>query len=394
MAEGSIMAAFGFNVTTIQLSDENLHGDLPDMSSLVYLESLDVSNNPSLTDGPAWPWLVKMHNMKKINIDNTSRTTQPYGQQCSIDTGGTDAAVHENTCVPGSTCRSHCCGLGVPDTCGYCTNHNEGPCYTPLSASSNWEDAKLALNSTNGWVSRYNKEEHATLKVPSDMADFIVRGGKQVSKSKIEFKLMWSENDVQEDEKSSTPPRGLSSSGSELDPGQIEIIGASEGSTIKVNPQRNGDFTMWLLARDVSGDAVAGGLPKELDQVVMARFQFTVTGRPDFKISGYNNTAQTRDCLIGFECNFTPFNVSDLTYEHNYGVDEDIHFMMTNAPKGAFIESTTGRIRIDSVVERAPGNIDSVIFAVDQGLVVVPMLRVTFCFDEAEFETTDTYDFL
>ena len=221
VAEGSIMAAFGFNVTTIQLSDENLHGDLPDMSSLVYLESLDVSNNPSLTDGPAWPWLVKMHNMKKINIDNTSRTTQPYGQQCSIDTGGTDAAVHENTCVPGSTCRSHCCGLGVPDTCGYCTNHNEGPCYTPLSVFSDLEDAKLALNSTNGWVSRYNKEEHATLKVPSDMANFIVRGGKQVSKSKIEFKLMWSENDEEENEESATPPVGLTSSGTELDPGAV-----------------------------------------------------------------------------------------------------------------------------------------------------------------------------
>jgi hypothetical protein len=45
---------------------------------------------------------------------------------------------------------------------------------------------------------------------------------------------------------------------------------------------------MYLIAVDTVGAAATLGLPAELDQVIVARWDLTVVGKPDFKVTSYS----------------------------------------------------------------------------------------------------------
>eukprot|EP00729_Bicosta_minor_P015754 gene15754-26742_t len=67
------IAAFGINRTVLDLSGMQLAGTLPDLSTMINLKVLDVSNNPNLDPGPVWSWLAQSTTLTELRVGNTNR---------------------------------------------------------------------------------------------------------------------------------------------------------------------------------------------------------------------------------------------------------------------------------------------------------------------------------
>lgn len=94
------------------------------------------------------------------------------------------------------------------------------------------------------------------------------------------------------------PPRGLAAPGKTADPG-FTSVSPLTGEILAV-PAATGNYTMWLLLEDESDDAAAllsaygltaGQIPRpESNQLVVAQWDFEVTGTPTFKVTGADTT--------------------------------------------------------------------------------------------------------
>jgi hypothetical protein len=183
------------------------------------------------------------------------------------------------------------------------------------------------------------------------------------------YRLMWRTDRTVDDNKgdwdssnSETPPKGLAPAGEGADPGLFDV--EAQNGTITALPRRNGDFSMYLIAFDAAGSASDLGLPAELDQVIVKRWDFTVVGKPDFKVNSYSRVKEglpavssgedpfiTRskvgaiDVTVGTIYHIAPIDQDTLAHEYASGGDQArIRFTIRNPPPGFFIDPNSGEI--------------------------------------------------
>lgn len=199
----------------------------------------------------------------------------------------------------------HCCGAAPADDeetdppskfdpCTSCGNDANGSCYSALAlVDYEWNITSSGSNSS-GWQGVYNKDEKAELLGPPSTfspASFSRHNQTTTGNNKnvYKYRLLWRAlNGTTADDNpgtwqtsnSETPPAGLVAAGEGADPGLFDVDSAT--GTISALPRRNGNFSMYLLVVDTAGAAASSfGLPKELDQVVVKRWDFTVVDKEE-----------------------------------------------------------------------------------------------------------------
>ena len=231
-----------------------------------------------------------------------------------------------------------------------------------------------------GWIHVYNKDEKATLHGPPET---FIAATMSRANGNFKYRLMWRDGsgggdgtatdngpadgggiaEHWSDSNIETPPTGLVGAGNGADPGLFDVD--STTGTISVLPRRNGNFSLYLLVVDMAGAAVGVGLPAELDQVVVKRWDFSVVGKPDFNVISYARKTKDLpkvaggeapfitsakvglvDCTVGTIYHFAPIDPAALVYEYASGGDEaQIRFTIRNPPPGFFIDPDTGELQ-------------------------------------------------
>ena len=224
----------------------------------------------------------------------------------------------------------HCCGTAPADDedtdqtskfdpCTACGNDANGSCYSALAFVKYEWDMTSSNSTAAGWQDVYNKDERSELLGPPSSfspASFSRHNQTTAGNTKnvYKYRLLWRALDggttaddnpgTWQTSNSETPPAGLVAAGEGADPGLFDVD--STTGTISALPRRNGNFSMYLLAVDTAGTAAASfGLPAELDQVVVKRWDFTVVGKPDFVVTEYNRL--TGDSLPPVSSGEDPF---------------------------------------------------------------------------------------
>jgi serine/threonine protein kinase len=293
-------------------------------------------------------------------------------------------------CVSG-LCKTHCCAQDTPDDCSACgindpTNFSiaNGECYVPLALVSSWDPASLAT----GWLKVYNKDERTELaSPPSDFVESMLTNTKDAStgKKSVRFRLLWGSLDrVHTEYNKGTPPKtGMVPGGEGFDPGLFDVD--EKSGKISALPRRNGNYSVFLVADDGAGTASEAGLSHVLDQVIVKRWDFTVTGKPDFMVESYSReqhnlppTSKGEDpyitkkavgnvkCVVGTMYHIAPINTSTLVYAHaSGGKDAAIRFTIRHPPPGFFIEPNTGEIQGNPQASSVSKTFTSTLLALD-----------------------------
>jgi hypothetical protein len=311
----------------------------------------------------------------------TTTTTTRFvaGRKCASD--APYSTTFDSECVS-SMCRTHCCNDQTTDSCSFCSNDG-GSCYAPLAIKPDW-DPTTALNV--GWKSIYNKDEKAVLDGPP--ADFISTTLTNV-KGEVRFRLMWSATMLSVDDfNTGTPPlTAFVAAGEGADPGLFDFD--LETRSITALPRRNGNYTLFFIADDsTAGTAAQLGLPAQLDQVIVKRWDFTVIGKPDFEVTSYarkdastlppvasgedpyitDGKVGSIQCTVGTMYHIAPISAAKglLVYDHASGGEgATIRFTIRNPPPGFFIEPNTGEIQGNPQAASAGKTYKSTLLAVD-----------------------------
>lgn len=189
----------------------------------------------------------------------------------------------------------------------------------------------------------------------------------------VTFRLAWGPNPTSDEAalpvapselKHSSPPSSLKPAGEGLDPGLFDID--PKTGAISALPRRVGNFSMYLIANDGAGTAADVGLPAEFDQVVIRRWDFTVVGKPNFKVVSYGRiqagklaTGSDTDapyaasgkigllnCTVGTTYRIAPIDKTTFAYQYaSGGVGAKVRFTIRNPPPGFFIDPDTGEIQ-------------------------------------------------
>ena len=195
-----------------------------------------------------------------------------------------------------------------------------------------------------------------------------------------------------------TPPlAGLVPSGDGSDPGMFDV--EAQSGTISALPRRNGNFTFFLLAEDEAGYAGTMGLPPQLDQVVVAKWHFSVVGKPNFVVDAYSRVDAaalpelassddpfiTRskvgsiDCTVGTVYHIAPVDNAALKFSHASGGDDAvIRYTIRNPPPGFFIEPSSGEVQANPQAISAGRTFVSTLLAVDPHGREAPLEEMTF----------------
>jgi serine/threonine protein kinase len=159
------------------------------------------------------------------------------------------------------------------------------------------------------------------------------------------------------------------------------------------SPVRTGEYAAVLVAVDAAAPAVGMGLPRELDQLVLKRWPFNVTGTPGFAIESYSRSKLGPEyvtenkvgqvvCTVGTATLIAPINLSTLVAHHVAGNDNgEIRFTITNQPPGFFIDPATGEIQGNPrAASVAGGAVLSRLVAVDPAGSTHELERIEFSF--------------
>jgi serine/threonine protein kinase len=258
----------------------------------------------------------------------------------------------------------------------------------PLALATDW-DPITAL--TIGWAPIYNKAEKSELVGPALNFSSTSLSNIKGTAADIRFRLVWSSVPLNAGAfNRGTPPlAGLVAAGEGFDPGLFDVD--TQTGAISALPRRNGNYTLFLLADDsTAGTATALGLPPQLDQVIVKRWDFIVVGKPDFAVSTYTREAAATlppvgagedpyittarvgsiNCVVGTMYHIAPINASkaSLVYSHASGGEgTKIRFTIRNPPPGFFIEPSTGEIQGNPQASSAGETFTSTLLAVDAG---------------------------
>ena len=283
--------------------------------------------------------LVAEHSFEVVDI---------VGSQCQADTGcGSEDIL----------CRINCCAPTTFQACVACGS--DGSCYQPLGLQNASSLTHTALSN------RYNRGDPIYVPGPSGFDLSLVIGAKSDGGGRrsrrqapagrnVRFLIAWGDQSMTGI--GTSPPLGLFESGDGKDPGRVSVDKDTGG--VSMIPQHNGNFTLWLLLEDESGSAASNGLPQELDQVVVSRTTFAVTGKPEFKVLSYERITRglasddyvveksaTLECYVGTTYRIAPINTTTLQTIDAAEPQDQIRYTIKNTPKGFFIDPQTGEIQ-------------------------------------------------
>ena len=115
---------------------------------------------------------------------------------------------------------------------------------------------------------------------------------------------------------------------------------------------------MYLIANDGAGTAADVGLPSEFDQVVIRRLDFTVVGKPNFKVVSYDRiqagelakgsntdapyaaygTIGLLNCTVGTTYRIAPIDKTTFAYQHaSGGVGSKVRFTIESEPAAGLL---------------------------------------------------------
>lgn len=160
-----------------------------------------------------------------------------------------------------------------------CGSDVGGSCYSALAfVAYDWDTSSDA---GARWQHVFDKDEQIELSA-AGLPEFQL-SRKQAS-DLFAFRLLWrfpeagqttdDNAGAWQTSNSETPPAGLVTAGEGADPGFFDVD--SETGSISALPRRIGNFSMYLIVVDLAGTAASLGLPAELDQVVVKRWDFMV----------------------------------------------------------------------------------------------------------------------
>lgn len=254
-----------------------------------------------------------------------------------------------------------------------------------------------------------------------------------IATNNLKFKMRWSpkkkksgngDDSVDDDDGGSNaiagadyvgkrPPAGLQDDGQGADPGGTSVSPTS--GAIASLPRFNGEYTMWLLLEDERGgdklvseygfedgdDAVS----QEWNQVVVARWDVQVTGKPAFEVTSYTRASDdeqyppaeylteaspTLACVVGETYKIAPIDLRTLQTIHaahgsggsssssaddggggkNDGKsrEQQVQFTLVGAPPGFFVSADTGEVLAVPKVPTGNGGgefVNAELYAVD-----------------------------
>ena len=332
-----IGAAVGYNVINLDFSSSTLIDTVPDMSSLPKLESLDVSNNPQLTKDQDWSWAEDAS--VSLNLYNSNQVVS-YGDACTGD--------GQMQCAQNALCRTHCCMPDISSNCSFCDN--TGICFDELVTTAgepavDWHPSNVEAwqrNVVNGEM-LLNQGEAMFIDAPdSRIVDSLRRDEK--TPAQVKYVVRWTDDvatdgdqsDAKRDEQHRNvaigdhPPSDLVESGSSsgADPGRF-YVDHTDGSIIAA-PANKGHYKMWLVASVVgtkASSSVGRGLPTELEEIVVAKWNVKVQEKGVFKVTASNDYIPKVDDDIADSIDFDKFVDDGSSY---YALNEVYNFKPVN----------------------------------------------------------------
>ena len=246
-----------------------------------------------------------------------------------------------------------CCGLQAIEAnktaeCSACTN--KGACFHAPTTPAAWTDASSPLfaatfpdqlvgNGSDFSVIEWNRDTETgnTLSPSQIMAGGESDGMDFSDNRRLTFQLKWLPADVSTEEADAfqvgKSPPGNFTFDAKQGPGGV-IIDSSSGD-IYAAPRTPGNYTAWLIAVDAAGPANQAGVPLELDQVLLKKWDLVVTPLELFAVESFERSNDVTGNLEVIDVgSAVPFTVKNCSFNEECSISRVIENSFKPAPSG------------------------------------------------------------